>query len=274
MNPRLQRAQYFVRRLHLLNPVERIRFALKRWSSRKRNARFQLEHPSFALPPEHLAFDAHGHVDWRTYKEGGEATAGHILEVIRRYGKGMPGSRILEWGCGPGRVIRHLPGQLRQVELVGTDYNPESVQWCQAAIPSVTFVRNDLCPPLAFADDSFDLVYAVSVITHLSEPSCVSWLSELARILRRGGILLLWSNGDCIAKFLLPEERRDYDAARFVERKHYQEGKKMYLSFHPPQWLHKTLLKDFEILQHYPGGFSGGEQDVWVTRCVKPSHSS
>jgi len=46
-------------------------------------------------------------------------------------------------------------------------------------------------PPLPFPDNSFDLIYAVSVFTHLSEEHQRTWLPELRRVLRPGGRLLL-----------------------------------------------------------------------------------
>ncbi len=49
--------------------------------------------------------------------------------------------------------------------------------------------RNDEAPPLELDDDSFDLVWAISVFTHISD-YWSSWLVDLHRILRDGGILL------------------------------------------------------------------------------------
>lgn len=269
MNPKLQRAQDILRRLHLLNAVEQVRFRLQLLKNRRDNQQFQRQNPDFHLPPSHLAFDAHGHVNWRSYRESGIYVADHLAAVLQKYcvpANGASSLRILEWGCGPGRVIRHMPARLPQVEWYGSDYNPESVAWCQAHITGVTFVENELHPPLPFQDAFFDGVYAISVITHLSEPVSKAWISELLRVLKPGGVLVLWSNGDCIAERLLPEEQQQYRTGAFTERTQYEEGKKMYLSFHPPAWIRGSLLRDFEVLQHYPGGFSGSEQDVWVAR--------
>ena len=45
-------------------------------------------------------------------------------------------------------------------------------------------------PPLDYSDEMFDLVYAVSVFTHLSEEFQLPWLGELRRILKPNGVLL------------------------------------------------------------------------------------
>lgn len=49
-------------------------------------------------------------------------------------------------------------------------------------------------------------------------------------------------------------------------RGNYVEGKKFYLTFHSPKWVRGELLKDCEVLAHYPGGFTGKEQDFWIAR--------
>lgn len=269
MNPKLQRSQDILRKLGLLSAVEQVRFRLQLIKNRSDNHNFQAENPDFLLPPSHLAFDAHGHVNWRSYRESGLYVAENLAKVIQENcppANSSPGLSVFEWGCGPGRVIRHLPSQLPTAEIHGSDYNPESIAWCKDHIPGVNFIENGLHPPLSLKNDFCDAVYAISVITHLSEPVCHEWIGELRRVIKPGGILILWSNGDCIEERLLPEERRQYQAGKFTERTQVQEGKKMYLSFHPPIWVRKSLLRQFEILKHYPGGFSGTEQDIWVAR--------
>ena len=69
-----------------------------------------------------------------------------------------------------------------------------------------------------------------------------------------------------ISRFMLSEEKQRYAEGEFVVRDRFQEGKKMFLSFHPPQWVRKNLLSRFDILKYYPGGFKGSGQDVWVVR--------
>ena len=103
---------------------------------------------------------------------------------------------VLEWGCGPGRVIRHLPALLNEATIIGSDFNSESIDWCSKHILDVTFVKNELEPPLPFEKNLFDFIYAISVFTHLSESSCHQWIDELVRIIKPNGILMIWTNGD------------------------------------------------------------------------------
>ena len=48
---------------------------------------------------------------------------------------------------------------------------------------------------LPFEDESFDLVYSVSVFSHLDEALGDQWLRELRRVLRAGGVALLTVHG-------------------------------------------------------------------------------
>ena len=87
--------------------------------------------------------------------------------------------------------------------------------------------------------------------------------------LNPNGLLMIWTNGDVIADFLLPEEKEKYASGQFVFRGQYKEGRKMFLSFHPSEWVQGSLLKGYQILKHYSGGFSGSEQDIWIARIQK-----
>jgi len=268
MNPKLQRAQEILRQLHVLRFVEQIRYLHKKSKNKKKNMEFIKENPGFVLPPEYLVFDANGRVDWWSYKETGLDDAKRITNELKELNL-LNIQSLLEWGCGPGRVIRHMPDLLKKTELFGSDYNSESIEWCNKNFSSIKFVKNELNPPLSFDNNSFDFIYAISVFTHLSEIKCFEWINELSRILKPGGIIMVWTNGDVISKRILPEEKQKYLSGKFVVRDKYEEGKKMFLSFHPPIWVKNNLLKDFEIIKNLSGGFSGTSQDVWIARIRK-----
>ncbi len=74
------------------------------------------------------------------------------------------------------RVARHwaaVPGP----EVHGCDYNPELVEWCASNLCSLRGdFRNELAPPLPYVSGSFDLIYALSVFTHLDDALQRAWL--------------------------------------------------------------------------------------------------
>jgi SAM-dependent methyltransferase len=123
------------------------------------------------------------------FHEGG-AFCSHALDILRA--RGVPRAnigRVLDFGCGWGRIYRLLLRNCDEGSLVGVDLDPSCVQHCREAMPYGFFHECRRTPPLGFADGAFDVVTAYSVFSHLSEPAFLSWLKELNRILRLGGML-------------------------------------------------------------------------------------
>ncbi|MEQ8749693.1 MAG: class I SAM-dependent methyltransferase [Amphiplicatus sp.] len=142
------------------------------------------------IPPLELMARVVAYADWRQFLETGAETATALDSYAAEAGTGFAGARrILDLGCGAGRVIRHLP-KLTAAELYGVDYNPSLAGWCAKNLKG-DFRRNELRPPLAFPDSHFDIVYLISVFTHLRIPTQREWLAELARVTRPGGVVLI-----------------------------------------------------------------------------------
>jgi SAM-dependent methyltransferase len=124
-------------------------------------------------------------------------------------------ARVLDWGVGCGRVARHFP-HARAEALTGCDIDGDNVEWCRAHLAG-RYVESRLMPPLPFADASFDAVYGISVFTHLREPMQLRWLEELARVTRKGAILMMTTHGRTAIDFsrLAPADcRRVLDDVR------------------------------------------------------------
>jgi SAM-dependent methyltransferase len=172
---------------------------------------------------------------------------------------------VCEWGCGPGRIIRHLPvlAAGNAVDFYGSDYNRASIEWCRTHLPGITFLVNDLAPPLPVDDGFFDLIFCRSVFTHLSASLHDRWIGELRRAVRPGGVVILTTHGDAYRVRLTKQERRRYDAGELVVRTLGAEGRKLYAAFHPPTFVRTHLLNALSIVEHRPGN---GTQDSWVAR--------
>jgi SAM-dependent methyltransferase len=97
------------------------------------------------------------------------------------------GKTVLDFGCGAGRTLRHLLDS--GAELHGCEIDGPSVAWLAEHLsPPVRVVQNTEAPDLPHGDGTFDLVYAFSVFTHLTD-HWAGWLLELHRVLKPNGLL-------------------------------------------------------------------------------------
>ena len=161
----------------------------------EREARLhKLEFP-WPVPPEHLRLRVHGSGDEASFLSVGNQLAARIKRLLGEEALSLESfERILDFGCGCGRVIRCFGPH---AGLFATDLDPEAVSWCQTQLSDLaTFSMNDDNPPLRYESDTFDFVYAVSVFTHLPKALELAWLEELRRVTRPGGTLLLTVHGE------------------------------------------------------------------------------
>ena len=101
------------------------------------------------------------------------------------------GNRILDFGCGAGRMIRHLKDLSETCEIWGTDISAEHIYWCKQNLsPPFNFATTTKIPHLPFEDRSFHFIYCGSVFTHIDDLAD-AWLLELHRILTPDGRLYL-----------------------------------------------------------------------------------
>jgi SAM-dependent methyltransferase len=143
------------------------------------------------IPPEHLQVRVTGAAAG-AFHAAGAAVAGQVADILGANGRPLTAfRRILDFGCGPGRVISSVANLHPAARLSGCDIDAEAIAWARENLGDVADFRvNPPEPPLPFADESFDLVYAISIFTHLPEEMQWGMLSELRRILRPGGVLL------------------------------------------------------------------------------------
>ncbi len=206
-------------------------------------------------------------MDYEQYYNDGKETAGEIIEQIKPYllnnGKSLT---VLDWGCGPGRILRHLPDMLPGgSKIFGADYNEKYVDWCNANLKDVECVKSDLHPPSPFNKESFDFIFGISVITHLSANSIKLWMKELARVLNGTGILYLTIQGDAFKMKLMPSEQELFSEGKVITRGNVREGHRLYSTFQPGNNFEEMLVPYFKILVHSTNpGNEQVAQDIWI----------
>jgi SAM-dependent methyltransferase len=152
--------------------------------------------PDLDLPPPELRTRVAGGDDADWFRSSGRMALEDIAAALAAVNRSLEDfTRIYDFGCGCGRISLPLTDIVAQARLTATDADGEAVDWLSVRLPAARVEANGALPPLPFADDSFDLIIAWSVLTHLPEHYQDAWLAELARVLSPNGVMLLTVHG-------------------------------------------------------------------------------
>ena len=255
-----------LRLLRLMQLADTLRYYYIRIRNFRINRNFVRTHPEVALPPDYLMYEAFG-LDYHRYYVNGKKSAAWVLEQVHPFFNPEQ-EKIPDWGCGPGGIIRYLPELTPTAEAWhGTDYNQQTIAWCQQSLPGIHFMLNGLNPPVSAPDAAYGLIYGISIFTHLSAPAHDLWLNELHRLLEPNGVLLLTLHGEAFAGRLGAAELGRFREGQLVVRGQVKEGHRTFIAYHPENWV-RTWTSRFEVLRFIPGKVVSGtpEQDTWVLR--------
>jgi SAM-dependent methyltransferase len=115
-----------------------------------------------------------------------------LCERFGRHGDLPPSeARVLDFGCGWGRLTRFLARDVEPGRLYGCDSVEAILDVCRENGVPGTFARTDPLPERLPFDERFDLAFAFSVFTHLSEAAHESCLRALHESIRPGGVLVV-----------------------------------------------------------------------------------
>lgn len=149
-------------------------------------------------------------------------------------------SRILDFGVGWGRIIRFFLNDVDAANLYGIDVDEAILDVARSTGVPGNLSRIGPNARLSYEDGYFDVVYAFSVFSHLSEASATFWLAELMRVLKPGGTLVMTTTTDhflelCQACSFKETDRNQYEedyARMFADpadaRRRYAAGEHVY----------------------------------------------
>ena len=158
------------------------------WNAECENLEEALKLDTYVLPTtsDREGYFGHNHF---SYWASGLRDRNNLMACAKRLG--IEPESYLDFGCATGRVIRHFATAEKQIQTYGCDINRMHVDWCAKYLPqNLTVFQNHSIPTMPLPDNSIDMVSAFSVFTHI-EAFETSWLMEIKRILKPGGIAWL-----------------------------------------------------------------------------------
>ena len=153
------------------------------------------------LPAPHIRYCGREFKDNSHYLRSAETEAQRLVTVFGCKNN----SRILDIGCGQGRLPIGILRVLGEMDYTGIDVDHRSVAWCKQHIqskhPSFQFHHIDIANEryneqgaqltkefkFDFPGKSFDIIYLFSVFSHMREQDMRIYLSDFSRILNDGG---------------------------------------------------------------------------------------
>lgn len=220
-------------------------------------------------PPSELRKRVHGVTQRSSFERVGSAIAETLLSIAAPHiSRGEDAPRILDFGCGCGRVLAYFKQGANEVEVFGADIDEEAILWCRQNLSRLAdFQVNSATPPTDFPADAFDVIYSISVMTHLPEAMQKAWLAELTRIAKPGALIILTTRG-VHGVDLSWWQRQRFKLFGFV----YGGGRltpglpDFYRSaFHSEAYVRRNWSKVLEVLEFRPRGLIG-DQDLVICR--------
>ena len=188
--------------------------------------------------------------------------------------------RILDFGCGHGRVMRHLKVFFPDTEIIGTEVIESCVAYCNASFGAKTFLSSpsflNLPPNL-----NADVIWAGSVYTHISAKRFKKLLKYFSESLKTGGIAVITTHGRKTEEYM-PTHGYGLSAvkAKVVLAQYnlfgfgyadYAGAKDYGTSINTPAWFCGMLKKEFPELRlvSYTEQYWDNHQDVICVQKIK-----
>lgn len=248
-----------------------IRYARLRYTLKMRGFRDLVQrnrYPGVRIPSPLLRYRAEGsNISAHNYLNTGLNCAQNVRSALGRVGRRFDEfERVLDFGCGCGRVMRWFEKAEDSQILLGTDIDKRAVAWCRRHLPFAKFEVNKPYPPLSHEGDAFDLILNLSTVDHLDESHQEKWIGELKRVARPGGVLLASFYGRTAHQVLLKSDRETVKKEGFLFRiaatgffkpdglpDFYQ------IAFQSSENARALYSRHFKILEHIEGGFANFE---------------
>jgi SAM-dependent methyltransferase len=222
--------------------------------------------PTVPTPPLRLVGRVQDERDAKLYRCLGYRYYLQLREAVACHRDPGTVRRLLDWGCGSGRVAAYFLAEPNGPQVFGCDIDPEAVAWCRENLRTGEFTAVAPAPPLPYPDGAFDVVVSLAVMAAFGPEAYALWLPELRRVLAPGGLFLGSVQGAFTASFEYPAAAlrhllRDgiFDGGRGPE------GGEWRGFFLTREYVAREWSRYFEVLEHLEGVINSDE-DLVVAR--------
>jgi len=156
--------------------------------------------------------------------------------------KNLKGKKILDLGCGTGRLIPILSG-----EIIGADVSEKMLAIAKKRFPKIKFLKEDALN-LSFEDESFDAVVCAFLIVHIKDPAKL--FEEVYRVIKPGGVFVLTNINQRKGPKLELNKKKTIVIQSF---------------YHLPQHVREALKENFFTIEKEEFVYEG---EVWVNQII------
>ncbi len=150
--------------------------------------------PPQQVPPRRIRASV-GQPSASRYREEGALVARELQELLESIGQPIDSFQsICDLASGPGKVLGFVSWDPAS-SVSAVDVNVDAIDWLRSEMPWVDARAEKPWPPTTIPADTFDLIYSISLFTHLSERAQDAWVSEVSRLLKSDGLGLITVHG-------------------------------------------------------------------------------
>jgi len=130
------------------------------------------------------------------YLDSGYETMKIIMDYITKFNPSLlSNNKVLDYGCGHGRIMRHITGNLKPSLLVGADVWDGAIKFCSEEFDSKPFLISNE-NHITNLGEKFDIIISISVFSHLPPHRFHENLKSLSLSLNDEGLLFFTTHGD------------------------------------------------------------------------------
>jgi SAM-dependent methyltransferase len=163
-------------------------------------------------------------------------------------------------------LIQDVPAE----HASGCDIDAQAIAWDQTNLPGPAYHVIGGQPPTPYPNGGFDLVFGISVFTHLDESTQFRWLDELRRITAPDGLVAVSVLGPHATH---PMHREKIERAGFLDQRSAQAGdfaayvgEDYYrLTYHTHRYIERAWSQYFDLVEYSEFGVNA-QQDLIIMR--------